>query len=258
MKTIVIANQKGGIGKTTTATTLASILESKGYRTLFIDADKQCNSTDTYRAISADGIPTLYDVILDEDDPCSIKEAIQKTEIGEIVPSDKYLRKADKILYDNVVDGLFKLKEALYEIENEYDYVVIDTAPSIDSILNNCLIAADSVIVPITADRYAIQGLSQLIETIRAIKKRYNQKLSVAGLLLVKFKERTRLSRDVKDSLEEVTEKLGTRLFKTTIRETVKVSEAQIVRQKLIEYAPSCTAAKDYISFVEEFLEGEQ
>jgi chromosome partitioning protein len=252
MRIIVVANQKGGIGKTTTATALSSILAKKGYRTLLIDADMQGNSTDTYRA-GIEGKATLYDVLLESgSDHSSIVEAIQDTEVGQIVAADPLLRKADEILNGDV-NGLYRLQDALSELKG-YDFVIIDTAPSMNSLLYNCLIAADKVIVPITADRYGLQGLSQLYQTIQAIQKRQNPKLSIAGLLLVKFNERTNLSREVKDSLNTIAAQMKSKLFKTSIRESTKAKEAQALRQALIDYAPTSTTAIDYISFVDELL----
>ena len=168
MQVICIANQKGGIGKTTTATALASILEANGHKTLLIDADPQGNSTDTYRAISKD-TATLYDVVLDREDPLPIMDAIQHTEIGDIVASDPELKTADTSL-PNDGDEYFILQEALEKLDG-YEYVVIDTAPADNKLLKNCLIASDKVVIPITADRYAIQGLSDLNKTLVKIKK---------------------------------------------------------------------------------------
>lgn len=250
MKTIVVANQKGGIGKTTTATALASILAEKGYKTVLIDADQQGNSTDTYRA-QVEGVATLYDVLLD-DDRIDVIDAIQDTENGKIIASDPLLRKADEIL-NNDVEGLYRLQDALENL-NGYDYVIIDTAPAMNSILHNCLIAADEVVIPITADRYALQGLSQLNDTITAIKKRQNPKLKISGLLLIKFNSRTLLSKEVKESLISIAENMNTKLFSTTIRESTKAKEAQAMRKTLIHYAPKSTTAEDYIKFVDELL----
>ena len=253
MQVICIANQKGGIGKTTTATALASILEEKGYKTLLIDADPQGNSTDTYRAISKD-TATLYDVLLDREDPLPIMDAIQHTEIGDIVASDPELKTADTSL-PNDGDEYFILQEALEKIEG-YEYVVIDTAPADNKLLKNCLIASDKVIIPITADRYAIQGLSDLNKTLVKIKKRNNPKLEVAGLLLVKYKSRQKLAQEVKTSLDDIASMMGTKVFETTIRESTNAQKAQATRTTLIKYAPNCTTAEDYKAFTEELLRG--
>lgn len=253
MQVICIANQKGGIGKTTTATALTSILEIKGYKTLLIDADPQGNSTDTYHAVSKD-TATLYDVILDRDDPLPIMEAIQKTEIGDIVASDPELKESD-IKFPNDGNEYFILQEAL-EYLTGYDYVVIDTAPADNKLLKNCLIASDKVIIPITADRYAIQGLAELNKTLMKIKKRNNPKLKITGLLLIKYKSRQKLAQEVKTSLNNIVAHMGTKVFNTTIRENINVQKAQAARTTLINYASGCTAAEDYIAFTEEFLEG--
>ena len=152
----VIANQKGGIGKTTTATTLAGILNQKG-KTLLIDADPQGNSTSTYQAAIED-TATLYDVMVDED-PVPLDEAVQHMENGDIVASDPLLAKAGKLL-DGNVEGMYRLQDAL-EMLDGYDYIVIDTAPSLDIVLYNCLIAADEVIIPVTADAFALPGTNK-------------------------------------------------------------------------------------------------
>ena len=251
MKAVIcIANQKGGIGKTTTATNLSSILSSSGNKTLLIDADPQGNSTDTYRAISKD-TATLYDVILDKDDPLPIAEAIQKTEIGDIIASDPELKQADIILNDNDTS----LRKALSELK-EYDYVVIDTAPANNKLLKSCLIAADKVVIPLTADRYSIQGLADLNKTLLTTKKEANPSLEVSGILLIKYKKRQLLAREVKEALDEISTKMNTKVFDTTIRESTYAQKAQATRTTLIKYAPNCTTAKDYKDFTIELLKG--
>lgn len=250
MKIIVVANQKGGIGKTTTATALASMLLKQGFKTLLIDADAQGNSSDTYRAV-IDGQATLYDVLLDED-RIRLEDAIQTTNAGPIVASDPLLRKSDEIL-NGSIDGLYRLQDSLSSLSG-WDYVIIDTAPSMGSLLYNCLIAADKVVIPVTADRYGLQGLSQLNQTIQAVQKRQNKELKIAGLLLVKFNPRTNLSREVKSSLQDIAEQMNTILFDTFIRESTKAREAQAARIPLISYAPNSTTAADYMSFVSELI----
>ena len=155
-KIISVANQKGGIGKTTTATSIATILSQKGHKTLLIDSDLQCNSTDTYRA-SFDGVATLYDILLEEN-PSDINEVIQHTEMGDIIAADPLLREADSKLSTKGISGYKILKNALATL-HDYDYVVIDTAPAINMVLRNVLTASNYFIIPMTADRYGYQGL---------------------------------------------------------------------------------------------------
>lgn len=249
-----IANQKGGIGKTTTATALASILNASWHKTLLIDADPQGNSTDTYRAMSKD-TATLFDVILDIEDPLPIMDAIQHTEIGDIIASDPLLKEADT-KFPSDGEEYFRLKDALENLSG-YEYVVIDTAPADNKLLKNCLVAADKVIIPITADRYAIQGLSDLNKTIATQKKRNNPKLEIAGLLLVKYKKRQTLAREVKTALENIADIMHTKVFQTSIRESTIAQKAQAARTTLINYDSKCSTSIDYINFVEELLKGE-
>ena len=246
---LVVANQKGGIGKSTTATNLAGILGKKA-KTLLIDADPQGNSTSTYNA-KIDDVATLYDVIIDSD-KLPITEAIQHTENGDIVACDPLLVKAEKML-DGDLEGFYRLKDALEGLE-DYKYIIIDTAPSLNIILYNCLIAADKVIIPVTADSYAIQGIQQLYDTIMSVKKRQNKDLSIAGLLLVKYQGRSNLERETKDNIEKTAKQMGTKLFKTVIRECVKTKEAQECKKLLIDYAPKCNTCLDYIEFAKEVV----
>ena len=162
----VIANQKGGIGKTTTA--------------------------------AIEDTATLYDVMVDED-PVPLDEAVQHMENGDIVASDPLLAKAGKLL-DGNVEGMYRLQDAL-EMLDGYDYIVMDTAPSLDIVLYNCLIAADEVIIPVTADAFALQGLTKLSDTIHAVQKRQNRNLQIAGLLLVKYAGRSNLEKDMRQTV---------------------------------------------------------
>lgn len=245
----VVANQKGGIGKSTTATNLAGILSKKA-KTLLIDADPQGNSTSTYEA-KVEDVATLYDVIIDSD-KLPLSEAIQHTENGDIVASDPLLVKAEKML-DGDLEGFYRLKDALEGLEG-YKYIVIDTAPSLNIILYNCLIAADKVIIPVTADSYAMQGIQQLYDTIMSVKRRQNRELTIAGLLLVRYSGRSNLERETRDNIEKSAKEMGTKLFKTVIRECVKTKEAQEAKKLLIDYAPKCTTCLDYIDFSKELI----
>lgn len=249
MIVFVVANQKGGIGKTTTATNLAGILNKKG-KTLLIDADPQGNSTSTYEA-QVENVATLYDVIIDEE-KLPLDEAIQHTANGDIVASDPLLSKAEKML-DGDVEGFYRLKDAVDMLDG-YEYIVIDTAPSLNVILYNCLIAADKVIIPVTADSYAMQGINQLNDTIKAVKRRQNRNLETAGLLLVKYSGRSNLERNTREEIASCAEQMGTKLFNTAIRECVKTKEAQEKKKLLIDYAPNCNTCVDYVAFAEELL----
>ncbi|MCM1106210.1 MAG: ParA family protein [Blautia sp.] len=248
--TYVIANQKGGIGKTTTATTLAGIL-AKRAKTLLIDADPQGNGTSTYQA-GIENVATLYDVMVDSE-RLPIDEAIQHMENGDIVASDPLLAKAEKML-DGDVEGLYRLKDAIDALEG-YEYIVIDTAPSLNVILYNSLIAADAVIIPVMADAYSLQGMKQLHDTIRAVQRRQNPSLRIAGLLLVKYSGRSNLEKTVLAELGEVAGQMKTRLFDAKIRECVKTREAQEAHRLLVDYAPKCTTMQDYEEFAKELLE---
>lgn len=245
----VVANQKGGIGKSTTATNLAGILGKKA-KTLLIDADPQGNSTSTYEA-KVEDVATLYDVIIDSD-KLPIAEAIQHTDNGDIVASDPLLVKAEKML-DGDVEGFYRLKDTLEGL-GDYKYIVIDTAPSLNIILYNCLIAADKVIIPVTADAYSMQGIQQLYDTIMAVKRRQNRDLSIAGLLLVRYSGRSNLERETRDNIEAVAKQMNTKLFKTVIRECVKTKEAQEQKKLLIDYAPKCNTCLDYVEFSKELM----
>lgn len=252
MKIYCVANKKGGIGKTTTATNMATILTDRGFKTLLIDADPQCNSTDTFRAKTKD-IATLFDVLLDYDEPTSIQEAIQHTEIGDIVASDPLLNEAETRFRNESGEEYFRLKDSLENLIG-YDYVIIDTAPADNKLLKNCLIAADEVIIPITADRYGIQGLSELNHTITTIRKRNNPNLKISGLLMIKYKGRLRLTQEVIEGLTAVANQLGTKVFKTKIRESTATQQAQAQRTTVARYEPNNNTAVDYKEFIEELL----
>lgn len=248
---ICVANQKGGVGKSSSATAIASILNVMGHKTLLIDADPQCDSTDTYRACTKD-VATLYDVILDLDDPLPINEAIQTTEMGDIVASDTLLKESDT-KFPNDGDEYFRLKEALAKLKG-YEYVVIDTAPADNKLLKNCIVAADKLIIPIIPDRYSLKGLSELNKTINIQKKRNNPKLEISGLLLIQYNNRQKLSQDVRSELEDISKKMNTKVFTQTIRNSVIVKKAQAHRSTLITYAPKERVTDDYIQLVKELI----
>lgn len=241
MQILAIANQKGGVGKTTTACTLAFLAAQDGRNVLLIDADAQCNSTDTSRAQS-DGVGTLYDLIINRDSA----DCVQPTSFGyDIIAGDPLLRDADKLL--SGFADVFVLKEQLEaEMFRRYDLIIIDTPPALGTLLMASLTAATQVLVPMTADRYAAQGISRLARSIADTKKYTNHELNCCGVLLTRKGRPTVLSREIEARLPELAEQLGTTVCETSIRETVRVREAQAARQPLTEWDGSCTAAQDY------------
>jgi len=253
MEVITVANQKGGIGKTTTAINTANILSSMGYRTLLIDTDAQCNSTDTFKAKS-DGVATVYDILIaEEKDRVSVADAIQHTEVGDILASDRLLIEADEKLKSDI-DGVYLMQDALKNIENDYDYVIIDTNPQLNHLLYNCLVASNKVIIPILADRYSYTGLHHLSQTIKKIQNRQNKDLKIEGLLLVKYNRNRILDTEMKEEFERAAESIGTKVFDVKIRESTKLREAQASRIPLLKYAPKNKCTNDYIQFVRELI----
>lgn len=247
MKIIAVSNQKGGVGKTTTATTLAYGLKLRGKRVLLVDCDPQGNSTDTWRAKNTAGYPTLSDLLFSTD---PAEDCVQHTEIGDILAGDAILEDAEKHLTGFA--GFFKLKRRLEPLLPLYDYIILDTPPNLGILLQNALIAADGVIVPVTCGRYALQGMGRFIDTVNDIKSQPNPDLEVLGLLLVRYSERTVLAREVVSGLPDLTAKLGTGVFDTKIRRTEEVEKAQAQRVPLQRYSPEATAALDYDMLIDE------
>lgn len=250
MKIITVTNQKGGAGKTTTAATLAAGLSLKGFKTLLIDLDPQGNLT--YTAGAKTGGATALGVLTGEVKP---EDAIQHTGGGDIIASSKALSGADAFIKDTGKE--YRLKEALESLQGAYDFCIVDTPPALGILTINALTACDSVIIPAQADIYSLQGVEQLAETIKPVKKYCNPSLQIAGILLTRYSPRSILSRDVAELAEQLAAKLGTRLFKTTIREAIAVKEAQISKRTLYEYAPKAKVTEDYIALIEELLEKE-
>lgn len=250
-KIIAVANQKGGVTKSTTSMALAAGLKLKGYHVLLVDTDPQCNASDTYRA-KIEGEATLYDVMKEG---CPATEAIQTTPYGDILPCDPLLKEAEQTFTQ--MGKEFILRERLEPIAGDYDYIIIDTPPTLGVLLANALTAANSVLIPITPDRYSLQGLSQLRETLQTIRKYTNPTLTVSGLLVTKYNGRTVLARDINEDLPSIAEMLGTKVFDSKIRESIAVREAQAARLVLFEYAPSSTTAQDYTAFTDEFVRTE-
>lgn len=240
MKIIALANQKGGVAKTTTATALAEALKKLGQQVLLIDTDPQCNASKTYQA-NIEGETTLYDVLIDG---APITDAIQHTPIGDIVPCDPLLSGADAQIVKIGKEHL--LRKALASVAG-YDYIVIDTTPALGILLINALTAANQVIVPLTADTYSVDGLAALMDTIGQIREYTNPRLGVPELLLTRWSARTKLSRRCAEELPHVAEQWNASVLPVKIRECVAVREAQDHRAGLLQYAPRSTTGMDYL-----------
>lgn len=248
-KAVAIINQKGGVGKSTTALELGAGLLLRGYRVLFVDLDAQGNLSYTLGA-STKGYNALG--VLQQPETASAE--IQHTGQGDIIASSPALAGADTLITETGKE--YRLREALEAVRGRYDFVVIDTPPHLGILTVNALAACDSVIIPARADIYSLQGIDQLSETMKPVKKYCNPALTVEGILLTQYSPRSIVSREVAELAEIMAGKLGAKLFKTTIREAVAVREAQISQRSLTSYAPKSKVAEDYSRFVEELLEG--
>jgi chromosome partitioning protein len=244
---IAVVNRKGGAGKTTTSQSLGEGLKLKGNKVLFIDMDGQGNLSNTLKADKAK--PTIFDVLTRQE---NIKRALQDTEQGDIVASDASLFAADIRIIDTGKE--YRLKEAIAAIIEEYDYIIIDTPPALGILTINALCAARSVIIPIQADAFSLQGIQQISETIAAVRQYCNQHLQIKGILLTRHNKRTILSRDVVDVINNNAKAINTKLYKSTIRECIAIKEAQLKKTNIYAYAPKSNAALDYMEFVEEYL----
>lgn len=247
-KTIAVINQKGGVGKSTTALVLGSALAQRDYRVLFVDLDAQGNLSHTLGANPDQ--PSTFEALTRE---INSRAAVQETVGGRVIPSSPSLAGADAII--NATGKEFRLREALEPLGPDYDFIIIDTPPALGILTVNALTAANWLLVPAQADIYSLQGIGQLHQTIVPVRQYCNPGLKILGLVLTRHNPRSVLSRDLTDILAETATAMETKLFKTAIRETVAVREAQARRQNLFDYAPKSTAALDYQALAEEILE---
>lgn len=248
-KVISISNQKGGVGKTTTTATISSGLKLKGYKVLCIDLDPQSNLSFSSGAETED-CPTIYEILRGE---VKTSFSIQKTQSFDIISSNILLSGIE--LEFTQTGREFLLKEALSTVEDKYDYIFIDTPPALSILTVNAFTASDYVIIPMLADIFSLQGISQLSETIERVKKYCNPNLKIEGIVLTKFNKRTILSREISGTAELIAKELKTSLFNTTIRASVAIMEAQTNQQNIFEYAPKNVVALDYMDLVDELIE---
>lgn len=247
MKVITVATQKGGVGKTTTALALKAGLTERGYKTLLADVEGQRNASLTVGTQSDK--PTVLEVLTGE---ATAREAITENLIGDFISGNKRLSLIDKLIDEE--RQYTALRDALKPLNRSYDYCIIDTPPALGTLTLNALTASDFVIVPCEADLYSLQGLTDLAETIEAVRAGTNKKLKTLGILLTKHSTRYTLSKELQETLEQLTTAFNTRVFDTYIRYSQKCREAQFKPQGLLKYAPRSTVAQDYRALTDEIL----
>ena len=245
-KIIAVINQKGGVGKSTTACALAVGLANKGKKVLLIDSDPQGNTT--YVLGVNRTLANLYNIM----NGTPAKDAIEKlSENLDIIASYSGLASADKTYTQTGREYIFK--KALKPISNDYDYIIIDTPPALGILNINALTASDGIVIPVQADVMSIQGLMQLKDTIDVVREYTNPRLKICGILRTRHNARMRISRETTEILKNIANKLETILYNTYIRESVGIREAQGERQDIFSYAPTNNAILDYKAFLEEF-----
>jgi len=248
-KIVVIANQKGGVGKTTTAINLASSLAVMEKRILIVDIDPQANASSGLGLDIANIDKTIYDVLLER---IPYKEAIQKTflEYLDILPASQDLVGAE-IEMVNMMSRETRLRKVLKNAKKEYDFIFIDCPPSLNLLTVNSFTAGDSVLIPIQCEYFALEGLTQLLNTIRLIQKNLNPQLDLEGIILTMYDSRLNLSKMVE---EEVRKYFGDKVYQTIISRNVRLGEAPSYGQPIISFDIHSSGAMNYMKLAEEFI----
>jgi chromosome partitioning protein len=252
-KVIAIANQKGGVGKTTTAINLSASLAANDLRVLLVDSDPQGNATTGLGVAKGEGRPTLYQVLLGEEE---IARSIVHTgfEGLDIIPSDKNLVAANIELVE-LENRESRLRDKLGPVRGQYHFILIDCPPALDLLTLNAMVAADTILIPIQCEFFALEGISQLLDTIDRVRESFGCDLKVEGVLLTMYDDRTNLTRQVEQDLRNFFEDA---VFKTVIPRSVRLAEAPSFGKPIIFYDVRSRGAESYIQLAKEVLANEQ